>query len=120
LDYRPPTSHVEQISRFDKLNSGHVFYNLQQFFVSPGSALIGFSVCIWFLYKRQQLFIACGLLLTMLPYIGNLIFKIPLGHRFLLFAMIFLHFAIVWLILQFVKQQSTENEVSWANFLALY
>jgi hypothetical protein len=111
-----PSSHVEQISRFDKLTSGHAFYNLQQFFVSLGPALIGFPVCIWFLYKRQQLFIAVGFLLMMLPYIGNLIFKIPLGHRFLLFAMIFLHFAIVWLILQFVKQQSTENEVSLAKF----
>ncbi len=41
--------------------------------------------------RRQELFAAAGAVLMSVPYLANLVVGIPLGHRFLLFAMFFLH-----------------------------
>jgi hypothetical protein len=45
-----------------------------------------------------------------LPYVVNAVFPIPLGHRFLFFAVFYLHLALVWFILTVVSNPSVKTE----------
>jgi hypothetical protein len=84
------------LARAYYLYYSHPFYSPIDFVMSLGPALLGIPALCWLAYKRQQLFLTSGFILMMLPFCINLFIAIPLGHRFLLFAIIFLHIAIVW------------------------
>ncbi|MEC9375144.1 MAG: hypothetical protein VYA80_02090 [Pseudomonadota bacterium] len=78
----------------------HVFYDPQQLVVALGPALFGLPICLWLLIKRKESFIILGAIFMILPYFINIFYQIALAHRFLLYAVFFLHLSIVWAILQ--------------------
>ena len=88
------------INRAKTLYSNHPFYDLQQVFVTLGPALLGIPALIILTYRRKHFFIVAGFVAMTFPYVGNLVFNIPLGHRFLLFGIFYLHLAIIWGILE--------------------
>jgi hypothetical protein len=92
-------SEFSPLTRALNLYYSHPFYSPLRFVMSLGPALLGIPVLCWLAFKRQQLFLTSGFVLMMLPFCINLFVKIPLGHRFLLFAIVFLHIAIVWALL---------------------
>jgi hypothetical protein len=74
----------------------HPFYDPAVVTAALGPAIAGLA-CLWFVARRREYrFILLGALSMLLPYAINLIYPIPLGHRFLLFAIFFLHLAMVW------------------------
>jgi hypothetical protein len=52
------------------------------------------------MYKREHLFLVAGSIVMLIPYFGNLFFPTPLGHRFLLFSVFYLHLALIWAVLE--------------------
>jgi hypothetical protein len=92
-------SEFSPLARAYNLYYSHSFYSPLRFVMSLGPALLGIPILCWLAFKRQQLFLTSGFVLMMLPFLINLFVSIPLGHRFLLFAIVFLHLAIVWALL---------------------
>jgi len=78
----------------------HMFYDPRQVLVSLGPALLGIPVCGWLLVKRQHRFIVAGLVIMLLPMALNVFFQVALAHRFLLYAVFFMHLALTWLVLE--------------------
>lgn len=61
-----------------------------------GVSLLGVVALFRLMQRGEQPFIVYGALLMLLPYALNLLFDIPLAHRFLLFAVFFLQLALIW------------------------
>ena len=108
---------IEQWGELDKINpsgrldSGawqHMFYNPKLVVIMFGPALIGVPVLLWLLIKRQRLFIVSGAILMAIPFVANLFVTIPLAHRFLLFTITYLQFALVWFLLELLSNCRSE------------
>jgi hypothetical protein len=79
---------------------GHPFYNPARVLGALGPALAGI-VCLGFMARRREhWFVVIGGLIMMAVYFINLVYRIPLGHRFLLFALFFFHLSMVWAVLE--------------------
>ena len=89
------------------------FYRISNVLSTMGPAFFGIPVILYFLATRRQLFIAVGATLMLVPYLINIFFPIPLGHRFLLFFIFFLHLALIWLLLYVMGSQ--EQDVPQCN-----
>jgi len=66
--------------------------------------LFGIPLCIWLLFRPGYRFIPLGAAGMAVPLVVNVFFSIALAHRFLLFAVFYLHLAIVWAVLQLIDQ----------------
>jgi hypothetical protein len=86
--------------RMKMLYNNHPFYNPQQFFLTIGPGLFGIPALIYLACKREHLFIVSGFIVMSLPFVVNLFFRIPLGHRFLFYMVFYLHLALIWYILR--------------------
>ena len=84
-----------ELDRFEHLTQTHPFYKVNKLFNSLFPILIGIPMFIYLTIKRRHLFLVAGFLLMLAPYLVNLVFEVPLGHRFLIFAVFYLHVAIV-------------------------
>ncbi len=74
----------------------HQFYKPDVVLKALGPAMLGI-LCVGILAcKRTQWFIVFGALVMLAPYIVNLFVRIPLGHRFLIFFVFYLHLSLVW------------------------
>lgn len=96
----------------------HPFYAPTTVLAALGPALAGFLCLIFLCRKREYRFILFGALSMLLPYFINLIYPIPLGHRFLLFAIFFLHLAMIWAALDLIQRLAQTGAASLAVKLA--
>ena len=87
-------------SRIKMLYHTHPFYNPKQFFVTIGPGLLGIPALVYLAYKKKHLFIVTGFVLMSLPFVANLFFSIPLGHRFVFYMIFYLHLALICCILR--------------------
>jgi hypothetical protein len=78
----------------------HGFYTPREVIISLGFTLLGLPALVLLLLNGRHLFIVAGFAGTIAIYALNLFFPIPLGHRFLLFAAVFMQLALVWWILR--------------------
>lgn len=85
----------------------HMFFHPVQMPVALGPALVGIPLCIWLLFRPGYRFIPLGAALMAMPLVANVFFNIALAHRFLLFAVFYLHLALVWAVLQLIDQWQT-------------
>jgi len=95
-------SSVAELDPLERYRSGdwkHMFYNPVLMTAMLGTALLGIPVVFWLLVKRERLFIVAGAILMAVPYLAHLFISIPLAHRFILFVVIYLQFALVWFLL---------------------
>jgi hypothetical protein len=74
----------------------HEFYNTTDLLRAFGLACPGFVFALWLLWRRQHLFVPLGLAAMLAVFTANAFVELPLGHRFVLLAMVFLHIALIW------------------------
>lgn len=73
----------------------HQFYQFRGLLRAFGLALPGLFFASQMVFRRKHLFVPLGLFLTLTVFCANAFIKIPLGHRFVLLAMVFVHIAMV-------------------------
>jgi len=84
----------------------HVKRKLHEFYQPLGLlAALGLSsitvVCLpYFLLRRERWFVGLGALGMLVPFVGNVFVELPLGHRFVLLAIVYLQIGLVWLLLR--------------------
>lgn len=75
--------------------SASPFYEIEGLFAAAGAAGLGLGSAIWFAVRRRVRLYLAGVVLFSLPYLANLIWMIPLGHRFIVYAVFFMHLALL-------------------------
>jgi hypothetical protein len=111
----PALRDINPWNRFAARDWAHLFYNPSVMVPMLGPVLLGIPVVIWLWLKRQHNFIVVGAFLMMIPFVANLFFPIPLAHRFLLFAAIYLQFALVWFLLTLLTVCRAEPRPAWGT-----
>ncbi len=97
---------VKQAAALQVKRRLHEFYQPRGLLSSLGLCLLPLAVFPWFLVKRERWFVALGALSMGLPFVANAFVELPLGHRFVLLAMVYLHIGVVWLLLLFTRASS--------------
>jgi hypothetical protein len=77
----------------------HRFYRPSELLPALGLGLLGVVFLPYFFLKWRRLFVGLGVLAMLGPFAINAFVPLPLGHRFILLAVFFLHVAVVWLLL---------------------
>lgn len=78
----------------------HRFYDVSAQMKNLGLSLIGIPVVLFFVARGRHLFVVTGAVALGVPFLVNAYVPIPLGHRFVLLANLFLQIAVVWLLLR--------------------
>ena len=74
-------------------------YDLETLVQTLGLGILGIVGIGWFFYLRRHLFVAQSALAMLVPFLANFVVRIPLGSRFILLAVFFLHVGLVWMLL---------------------
>jgi hypothetical protein len=74
----------------------HEFYKFDALVQALGLGLPGFVLACWMIALRRWAFVGLSVLATLLPFIANAFVRVPLGHRFILLTLFYLHIALVW------------------------
>jgi len=77
----------------------HEFYDWLGIAKALGLALVTVLFLPYFLVRRERWFVSLGALGLLVPFAVNMYRPLPLGHRFILLAIFFLHVGLVWLLL---------------------
>lgn len=72
----------------------HRFYQFENLVDSLGVAALGAGSAIWFAVRRRFALYLAGVALFAAPYVVNLVVFVPLGHRFVIYAVVFMHLAL--------------------------
>jgi len=78
----------------------HDFYHPLPLLKTLGASAITLLMLPYFLLRRARWFVGLGALSMLLPFVANAFVEIPLGHRFVLLAIVYLQIGLVWLLLQ--------------------
>jgi hypothetical protein len=78
----------------------HEFYQPLRLLMALGLSGITVLALPYFLLRRERWFVGLGALGMLLPFVGNAFVELPLGHRFVLLAIVFLQIGLVWLLLR--------------------
>lgn len=87
------------VNRRDSLTTYHPFYKLLPLLPVFIGILSGAVLAIW----KKQFTMLAGTIFFLAIYVGNLFVSIPLGHRFVIYAMFFAHGAIFLYILTILE-----------------
>lgn len=108
------TGFLEDASRVEALEDElNYFFDLRQVITALGPALLGIPCVLYLALARRHPFLVYGFLLMAAPYTVNVFWAVvPLGHRFVYFAVFYLHMALVWLGLRGVDlaRKQTHND----------
>lgn len=77
----------------------HQFYRTTGLINALGLASLTVLALPYFLVRRARWFVSMGALSMLVPFVANAYIDVPLGHRFVLLAMVYLHVGVVWLAL---------------------
>jgi hypothetical protein len=78
----------------------HDFYRPLPLLQALGLGTITLLALPYFLLKRERWFVGLGAVSMLLPFVANAFVEIPLGHRFVLLAIVYLQIGVVWLLLR--------------------
>ena len=78
----------------------HAFYEPHGLIGALGLSSIALVALPYFLADRRRWFVGFGALAMLLPFGVNAFIDLPLGHRFVLLAIVFLQIGVVWLLLK--------------------
>jgi len=78
----------------------HEFYQPLRLLFALGLSGIAVLALPYFLLRRERWFVGLGALGMLLPFVGNAFVDLPLGHRFVLLAIVYLQIGLVWLFLR--------------------
>ena len=90
---------IEAASQVTPVEALHRFYRPKELLPALGIGLLGVLALPYFFLKWRRLFVGLGVLAMLGPFALNAYVPLPLGHRFILLAIFFLHVAVVWLLL---------------------
>ena len=76
------------------------YYHLQGVLQILGPAVLGIPAVFYAAYKKKNGFLISGFLVMILLLAAAIIFSVPTGERFLIFAVFFLQLALIWAILE--------------------
>jgi hypothetical protein len=76
------------------------YYHLKSVLQILGPAVLGIPAVFYAAYKRKNGFLISGFLVMVLLLAMGVIFSVPTGERFLIFAAFFLQLALIWAILE--------------------
>jgi len=77
----------------------HRFYRPNELIAALGLASLAVLFLPYFFLRRRRWFVGLGVLAMLGPFALNAFVPLPLGHRFILLAVFFLHVGVVWLLL---------------------
>jgi len=78
----------------------HEFYQPLPLLKALGLGALTLLLLPYFLLRRERWFVGLGALSMLLPFVGNAFVELPLGHRFVLLAIVYLHIGLVWFLLR--------------------
>ena len=84
----------------------HLFYQPKGLLMTLGLGCIPLLALPYFLRRRKRWFVALGTLSMLVPFVANMFVEIPLGHRFVLLAIVYLHIGMVALLLRMTPGHS--------------
>ena len=106
----------ENLSRAMELYSGHPFYQPLGVLLTFGPALLGVPMVFYLFLREGNRLLIAGCAVFSIPYLLNLFVLIPLGHRFLLYVIFFLHLSLVWF---FVKAIVGQRYSVWTRYAGI-
>lgn len=106
------------IPRWKSLTGSHPFYNPKSILISLGVAIISFPISLYYIRRRRHLFPAIALWGLFSIYLLNLFVDIPLGHRALLFSILFGQILLTAYILHGLRKQRSTGWVITTSLLA--
>jgi hypothetical protein len=89
-----------QASNLEVKRKLHEFYQPLRLLKALGLSSITILALPYFLLRRERWFVGLGALGMLLPFVGNAFIELPLGHRFVLLAIVYLQIGVVWLLLR--------------------
>lgn len=95
------------------------FYDPEVVLSILGPALLGIFACLWLWRRGKRRFIVWGAVLMSIPYFLNFFFEISGAPQFLLFTVIYLQLAVVWVILAVIDAWRTEPRSALATPMLL-
>jgi len=78
----------------------HEFYQPLALLEALGLGALTLLALPYFFLRRERWFVGLGALSMLLPFVGNAFVELPLGHRFVLLALVYLHIGLVSLLLR--------------------
>jgi hypothetical protein len=78
----------------------HEFYQPGALLRALGLSLVALVGLPYFFLRRERWFVGFGALSMLLPFAVNAFVDLPLGHRFVLLAIVYLQIGVVWLLLR--------------------
>jgi hypothetical protein len=91
---------VQQAAELHVKPKLHEFYQPLALLKALGLGAITALALPYFFLRRERWFVGLGALSMLLPFVGNAFVELPLGHRFILLAIVYLHIGLVWLLLR--------------------
>jgi len=92
---------VQQAGELQVKKKLHDFYRPIPLLKSLGLGTLTLLTLPYFLWRRPRWFVGLGVLGMLVPFVGNMFVELPLGHRFVLLAIVYMHIGVVWLLLKF-------------------
>ena len=91
---------VQQAGELHVKKKLHEFYQPLALLKALGLGSLTLLALPYFFLARERWFVGLGVLSMLLPFVGNAFVELPLGHRFVLLAIVYLHIGLVWLLLR--------------------
>jgi len=110
---------VQQAADLHVKTKLHDFYRPLPLLKALGLGAITLLALPYFFLRRRRWFVGLGALSMLLPFLGNAFVELPLGHRFVLLAIVYLHIGLVWLLLKLTPGHAGAFRFLRRRFLGL-
>ena len=100
---------VDEIESEPENGPVHPFYRPLSIVIALGPALAGVLLIVWLVAQRRHWFITLGACSFACVYVVNMFHPLPMGHRYLLYLVVFLHLAIIAVLVDAATSASCHN-----------
>ena len=105
----------ESLARAKALYWSDPFYKPLGVLLAFGPALLGVPMVFYLFIRERNRLPLAGCVIFAIPYLLNLFVSIPLGGRFLLYVIFFLHLALIWFFLKVIVGQRHSVWIRYAG-----
>jgi hypothetical protein len=90
------------VERAETIYWSRPFYQPRVILISFGPALLGVPILLYLVARERKWFLLAGCAIFSIPYLLNFFISVPLGDRFILFVLFFLHLSMIWFFLKVI------------------